>query len=219
MNSYFYIFFMRKNALFAVITITFLLLISVLSAEAQGTSSMIQYGSRGFFVNGHYYNLMGQKVEGLILLRNGDFKRFSFKYNKTSRVEKFTPEMVTSFVLERDSFAVSHDKAPKFYQVILDDEIKIFGLIEMKGTILKSGLGGSTGEWIVSGVRNYEEGVFFYGPDADHLTKITPKNYIEVLTKILADQEYITEKFKTKQYIFEDMVQIFIDYKLARLKN
>jgi hypothetical protein len=87
----------------------FLLLLTILTFQFQTLLAAP-------FIKGYYYNNDGIKIEGLIKFSRATFSVFGskpssikFKNNSESKTIKLTAENISSFVMDKDSFAVVHN--------------------------------------------------------------------------------------------------------------
>ena len=58
------------------------------------------------------------------------------------------------------------------------------------------------------GTTFFKSTTYFYGPDADHLSQLTRKNYAEVMSLIVAGEPSLVEKIKDKTYRYGDMKEL-----------
>ncbi|HOX82113.1 MAG TPA: hypothetical protein PLJ60_16030 [Chryseolinea sp.] len=113
----------------------FLLLLTILTFQ-------LQILVAAPFIKGYYYSNDGKKIEGLIKFNRATFSVFGskpsnikFKTNSESKAIKLTAEDISSFVIDKDSFAAVHnikinsiagEYTKDFAQVIETGAIKLF---------------------------------------------------------------------------------------------
>jgi len=57
---------------------------------------------------------------------------------------------------------------------------------------------------------------YYYGTDPDNLTKLTHKEFMDVMSKIMADKPEIVSKIQDKTYRYSDMKELLIYYKTGK---
>ncbi|MDT3405514.1 hypothetical protein [Mucilaginibacter terrae] len=163
------------------------------------------------WIDGYYYDLTGKKVTGLISwsapqksLFSTEGDRIFFKEKEDAQKVKLLSKQISGFVMDKDSFVVSKHidlKDFSFLSVVLNTPTKLY-----LSTIAYSAI---TSNGMVSGgvLKNY-----YYGPDPDNITKITRKNYIDVLSQLMADKPDVVAKIKDKKFRFgriDDLVEYY----------
>jgi hypothetical protein len=182
---------------------------------------------------GSYYDLSGKKITGLISwsvpsksIFSGPGDNIFFKPNKEGKKVKIPSTQLTAFVMENDSFVISHHqdlaKAP-FLAVMLNSAVKLYlsstarasapmmvGNPAMMGTAMMY-----TAGFAFSGNKN----VYYYGSDADALTKLEKKQFIEVMSKIMADKPEVVAKIQDKTFKYSKIEKLLDYYKTGKLSG
>eukprot|EP01133_Synstelium_polycarpum_P012525 gene12525-14703_t len=165
------------------------------------------------FQAGYYYDLNDQKISGKIAKdassRNTFTSKTYFLFKSDTDRVRISPDMIKSFVVGPDSFTVSHGPDAQFYKVVIDGPSKLFGLSGFSSqapTMSAAPGGGMTMNG--GGTTFFKSTTYFYGPDADHLSQLTRKNYAEVMSLIVADEPSLVEKIKDKTYRYGDMKEL-----------
>lgn len=160
--------------------------------------------------NGSYTDTAGHKFSGLIFYAlpeasvfKGKGDRLFFKINKDAAQQKIPSTLIRSFVISTDSFTVSHhpslEKFP-FLQVVIDHETKLYysAITQSSIPVIGGGLvGGAIGAVALSGKGG---SAYYFGPDENHLTTLVHKNYIEVMSKLMADKPEVVERIRHKKF-------------------
>jgi hypothetical protein len=164
---------------------------------------------------GYYYDTVGVKHVGLIsweapqksvFAGKGDY--LHFKANKNGEKIKLKQTDLKSFVIQNDSmlndsFIVSKNilftKTP-FLQVLLNGKIKLFKLTRIFNTF---GVNGGS-----SFIEDY-----YYGEDDAHLTAIDKKNFIDVMSDLLASKAYVVKRIKDKTFKLDKIEGLLYFYR------
>ena len=193
------------------------------------------------FRPGYYYDINGQKVEGLI--RSGTGKKpiggegyITFKEDEKAEKQNLSASMIHGFVIGTDSFTVAH--APRqgnwsaneldFVEVMINAPLKLYainssggggggrsGLSPGIGFGMGGGLGIGTGLGLSLGSGAFGGGgghiVYYYGSDTGTITEIKKQNFVEVMSEVMDDEPQTVEDIKNKKYKFGDMDKL-VDY-------
>jgi hypothetical protein len=130
--------------------------------------------------------------------------------------------MISSFTIETDSFVVSKNKAlapAPIMQVLLNTPVKLYHWQAeiINWPVLAFGaiggiIAGAPGVGMSGGSDAY-----FYGPDPERLNILTRKNFIQVLSDIMADKPELAEKIKNKKFRYRDMKDLQVFYTTGKL--
>lgn len=205
------------------IIITFLLFFHTVS-----NAQILGLGNR--WEAGYYYDVNGQKVNGLIS-RDPSGKSpqpgegfIICKAAKDAEKQKLSASMIRSFVIGRDSFTVTHNTHNElrtlngidFIKVLVNEPLKLYAATAAVEKAVSPAIGGGFGNGggIGGGVSiNLGRGsasrfVYYYGTNPDLLTEVTHKNYVEILSEIMASQPEAVEKIRNKTYKFNDLPKL-----------
>lgn len=202
-----------------LIIISFLLIYNVSNAQLLGLGNRWEAG--------YYYDVNGQKVNGLIDQRpSGRSPQpgegfILFKETKDAEKQKLSASMIRSYVIATDSFTVTHnnynelrtENGMDFIKVLVDEPLKLYAGSTHTGSAVRPSIGGGLGSGggIGGGISiNLGKGgssrfVYYYGTNPDMLTEVTRKNFAEIMTEIFASQPDAVEKIKNKTYKFNDI--------------
>ncbi len=165
---------------------------------------------RRTFEPGSYTDTNGHKFTGLIFYAMPEASVFKgkgdhllFKANKDAEKQKISSDRITSFVISTDSFIVSHfialEKFP-FLQVVINHQTKLYYSVVAQGSIPVVGaglVGGAIGAAALSGKGS---SAYYFGSDADHINTLRGKNFVEVMSTIMADKPEVVAKIKDKTF-------------------
>lgn len=187
---------------------------------------------------GYYYDVNGQKVAGLIS-QNPSGKSpqpgegfIIYKAAKDAEKQKLSASMIRSFVIGRDSFTVTHNTHNElrtlngidFIKVVVNEPLKLYAATAAVGRVVNPAIGGGfgSGGGIGGGVSiNLGRGgasrfAYYYGTNPDMLTEVTHKNFVEILTEIMASQPAAVEKIRNKTYKFNDLPKLVAYFNQVR---
>jgi hypothetical protein len=175
------------------------------------------------YEEGCYYGLDGVKHAGFVswtapqpsfLTGKGD--RIYYKPEKKSDNLKIPSDQLKSFVLGADSFVVSKnelfEKKP-FLSVLLNTNIKLYSstVTKSSGSMMTMG---PYGNMTMSGASfKYGKETYYYGPDPDNITKLEKKQFIDVMSRIMADNPEAVSRIKNKKLRYGDMKDLLYFYK------
>jgi len=172
---------------------------------------------------GCYYDNDGVKNTGFITYYiNEEFanspaqKFFLFKRNPNEIGVKVFAGNITSFVVARDSFVVSDSRIlneTPFIQVAVNNPLKLY-VARLPRHTPEFGLGTSIGFLSIAGETSfpYTKNKYYYGNNPDNLTLLTRKDFIDVMSKIMADKPEVVEKIQKKDYRYGDMDDLLVYY-------
>jgi len=207
------------------ILLSIFLLIMCLAANAQNA------GLGRIWNKGYYYDNSGKKVSGFLAdyshnvnLFHPDDDYFLFStvddtaYNSTKSVKVFSKD-IRSFVAGKDSFVVSNfDKIKKtpFLAVLVNNDLKLYAVEIWRGTAASSfGLIGFAATAATNSVLVMDY-TYYYGTDPDNLTKLTHKEFMDVMSKVLADKPNVVAKIQDKTYRYSDMKELLTYYRTGK---
>lgn len=162
---------------------------------------------------GKYYTKDGKAINGLInyetqekgFLGSPGSAFIFYKTDREAKKKKIAPDSLKAFVIGMDSFVVSHFnelKTTPFLQVVVDKgRLKLYfstvakrsgsGMhMNVNGTFSGApGLGSAT-----------EKTTSYYGEDPDHIKELDRKNFIDVMSQIMADKPDVVNDIQNKKY-------------------
>jgi hypothetical protein len=187
------------------------------------------------FKPGRYYDLENQKHEGFIyrtIPASGMFKgkgdHITFLATKGSKKETVESSQLSSFVIETDSFVVSHDttffKKRPFLQVLLNTPVKIYLSRVQAGSyipVVGLGVAGAVGGAVAGAATGLgtQPIIYFYGVNPENVGNINNKNFIDVMCRIMRDKPLITAKIKDQYFRLKDMDELLDAYKTGIIKE
>lgn len=207
----------------------FLLLLCILSITISAKAQL--FGKN--WKEGSYYDLQGTKHAGLIswtppqlsfLKGKGD--NIYYKKDKKSDDIKIKSVDLMAFNMKVDeetidSFIVSKNEkfedAP-FLNVVIAHDVKLYSWITAPPQAPGMGVGG-----MVMGVGRVTMGVgvsagktiYFFGSDPENVTKLDKKNFIETMSKIMADKPETVARIKNKKLRYGDMDDLLYFYRFG----
>lgn len=206
-----------------ILFILFILAIS-LTANAQGPQ-------RKWF-EGTIYHTSGEIFDGLISWapphkgEHEDGDQILYCADEKSEVFPIPYYKIKSFVMGADSFVVSHNvlfKNSPFMIVEVDNTTKLFTvktakngfplIINTGGFTGNVGMGVGIGTTVGGGTRTN----YYYGTTQDNVTKLEKKQFIEVMSNIMADKPEVVAKIKDKTFRYGDMVDLLTYYRTGQM--
>ena len=135
-----------------------------------------------------------------------------------------TADRLLSFTMDADSFVVSRnqDMQNAILLVDVDGPVKVYarqtkrkGLPMMVNT---GGMAGAVGVGIGLGglVGGGTRRVYYYGNDANNITKLNKKQFTEVMSNAMADRPEVVAKIKDKTYKYGDMKELLEFYRTGQ---
>lgn len=164
--------------------------------------------------NGSYYDIAGQKHTGQIkkpdihknLITTGGTYIY-YRASEKSDDQKLYAKDIKSLIVDRDSFVVTHvpelEKTP-FLSVVFDKNIKIYNVRVSKNS-------GTGGAGAVGFSFSYNKNFYYYGPDAENLTKLERSKFVKVMSQIMSDKPEVVERIKANAFSYADMKEL-IEY-------
>ena len=181
------------------------------------------------WAKGCYYDTLGHKFTGLLFHAKPEASVFKgkgdhvfFKTSKGAEQQKISSDQIKSFIIETDSFKLTHVKALEKFpilQVMINHEIKLYFSSITPSAIPIAGAGAGLIGSAVAGAALSGKGssAYYFGPDADHITTLVHKNYIEVLNRLMADKPEVVEKIKNKKFPSKSLPDLLEYYRTGVL--
>jgi hypothetical protein len=207
------------------IIVIFLIFISSLSASAQ------LFGKK--WVDGKLYHISGEVFTGQISWSPPPKSGYGegadeiyYRNNPESERIPIPAEKIVSFTMGNDSFVVSHSQDIRnipFLNVKLNTPTKIYtSLTHRQGLpmMLATGGGGGAVSVAVAGVTTIGGGTrktYYYGTDADNVTKLEKKKFMEVMSGVMAGKPEVVAKIKDKTFKYGDMEELMEYYKTDKM--
>ncbi|MEB0260166.1 MULTISPECIES: hypothetical protein [unclassified Mucilaginibacter] len=196
-----------------------ILLAGSFTADAQSTN-------RKWF-EGRLYHTNGEVFNGLISWmppRKGEYEDGDMVLYRRDEMAEALPVpyyKVNAFIMGDDSIVVSHNvlfKNSPFMTVMLDNPTKLYTNKVMKNGIplmINSGgfsggfgMGVGVGTSIGGGVKT----TYYYGKTPDNVIKLEKKQFIEVMSDLMADKPEVVAKIKDKTFRYGDMDNLVTYY-------
>lgn len=200
------------------------IIVSSLTANAQGPQ-------RKWF-EGTLYHTSGEIFDGLISWappHKGEYEdgdRILYCADEKSEVFPIPYYKIKAFVMGADSFVVSRNvllKNSPFMIVSVDNATKLFTvktakngfplMINSGGFTGNVGMGVGVGTTVGGGTRT----TYYYGPTQDKVTKLEKKQFIEVMSNIMADKPEVVAKIKDKTFRYGDMEDLLTYYRTGQM--
>jgi hypothetical protein len=200
------------------------ILAGTLTANAQGPNRKWYAGT--------LYHTSGEIFDGLISWtppRKGEYEdgdQVLYRADERSEVFPIPYYKINSFVMGSDSIVVSHNvlfKNSPFMTVVLDNPTKLYTNKVMKnGFPLMINTGGFTGNvgmgvGVGTSVGGGVKTTYYYGLSPDKVTKLEKKQFIEVMSILLADKPDVVAKIKDKTFRYGDMDDLINYYKTGQM--
>ncbi|GGH04549.1 hypothetical protein [Mucilaginibacter phyllosphaerae] len=176
---------------------------------------------------GRVYHTSGEVFDGLVSWtppRKGEYEdgdRIFYCADEKAEVFPIPYYKINSFVMGDDSIVVSHNvqfKNSPFMTVLLDNPTKLYAnqilkngfplIINTGGFSGNVGMGIGVGTSIGGGVKT----TYYYGTNADKLTKLDKKQFMEVMSGMMADKPEVVAKIKDKTFRYGDMQDLLTYY-------
>ena len=143
----------------------------------------------------------------------------SYKENKDADFVYISTEWMKSFTMEADTFVVVKDKTfklnPIIKVVVNNNPEKLYSYLPYTSSVHGGNINGML-PYYRSGIDlNYS--VFYYGPDCEHLTRITKDNFVEMLSKIMADKPETVTRISDKTFDYKHIGNLVKYYKTGEL--
>jgi hypothetical protein len=162
---------------------------------------------------GCYYDTTGTKFSGFVTQANDD--HIWYKPNKKDDKVRIPASAMNSFVIGADSFVVS--KSPllaniPFLQVMVNGPAKLY-LSKPNPNAANVGMAfGAIGGAISGAVNARKNYGYYFGDTAHELTRLFSKNFIDAMSKVMANKPAVVKKIKDKTYRFDDMYDLIYFY-------
>lgn len=205
------------------ISLIFFFLAASLLANAQ---------SQRKWFEGTVYHSSGEIYDGLISWappHKGEYEdgdQILYCADEKSEVFPIPYYKINSFVMGADSFVVSHNvlfKNSPFMIVAVDNPTKLFAvktakngfplIINTGGFTGNVGMGVGVGTRIGAGTKT----TYYYGTNKDNVTKLDKKNFMEVMSAIMADKPEVVAKIKDKTFRYGDIEDLLNFYRTGEM--
>ncbi|QJD97963.1 hypothetical protein HH214_19815 [Mucilaginibacter robiniae] len=203
-------------------------IVSILSAHAQKWQP------------GYFYDTKGNKVNGLIEAYpsgKGPIKTegfINYKADAKSNEIKLSASELQYFIAGKDSFVVAHapqfetwkPKDPDFVKVVLDEPLKLYvyggsssgGGFRIRPDVAAGIGGGNYGAFGGGGIGltlgnggSRIRNVYYFGANTAEMQQVTPQNFVDVMSDIMADEPQAVEAIQSGKYRF-DKIQALVKY-------
>ncbi|MBS7563407.1 hypothetical protein KHS38_03235 [Mucilaginibacter sp. Bleaf8] len=200
---------------------SFLLLLCIFSVTFSAKAQLFSKS----WQQGYYCDASGHKFSGLlhhaqpeasVFKKRGDY--ITFKADQNTKQVKIHSDSISAFVIGADSFTVSHlkplEKFP-FLQVVINRPVKLFfsgitpSVIPIVGGPALAIAGSAIAGVAISAPGN---SAYYFGSDPDNLMLLTNKNFIEVMTLVMADKPDVVEKVKNKAFKYRTLPDLLMYY-------
>ncbi len=185
---------------------TLLLLFCIFSITRVANAQLF----RKTWETGSYTDTSGRKFSGLIFYAipeasvfKGKGDHLLFKADKNADQQKIASDRIAAFTISTDSFTVSHvpalEKFP-FLQIIINHQTKLYYSAIAQGSIPIVGaglIGGAIGAAALSGKGST---AYYFGSDADHITTLRGKNFVEAMSTVMSDKPEVVAKIRNKTF-------------------
>jgi len=194
-----------------ILLLCFLIVTTTVKAQLFGVIPLYH------FKPGYYYDTTGKKFVGKIEKDASEKNTFTkqkyilFKTDSTDKVRVPLSE-IKAFVIHRDSFTVARD-TPAYYLVMLDNPIKIY--LGTQRVTSYSAPGGSAASGPSVPLTSDME-TYYYGTSPDSIKLLNRKNFIEVMTNVMADNTEFVEAIKKKTYRYGNIYVLIEKYKTSK---
>ncbi|MDB5286801.1 MAG: hypothetical protein JWR05_1750 [Mucilaginibacter sp.] len=142
-----------------------------------------------------------------------------FRTADSVKKEKISTNKIRAFVIKADSFVVSHHPDLKEYPVLnvmLDNPIKLYVNLRENSTPSTMGTGNYTGITVTVGYWERYNTRYFYGENPDNITELSRGKFIEVMSKIMADNKGIVQAINNKEYRYGKIDELVKQYKIFK---
>jgi len=172
---------------------------------------------------GYFYDNDGNKNVGFIAnyindeyIRDPNQKSFLFKAGPNDNYSKIFAGNITSFVVAQDSFVVSDSRIlneTPFLQVATNGPLKLY-IARLPRHTPEFGLGTQIGFLSIGGATSfpYTKNKYYYGNNPDNITELTRKDFIDVMSRVMADKPEVVKKIQDKDYRYGDMNDLLVYY-------
>lgn len=207
-----------------------------LSASAQKWQPGYFYDTKGNKVSG----LIEAYPSGKGPIKNEGF--INYKADAKSNEIKLSASDLQYFVAGKDSFVVAHapqfetwkPKDPDFVKVVLDEPLKLYvygggsssgGGFGIRPDVSAGIGGGSYGTYGGGGIGlslgNFGGGsrirnVYYFGVNTADMQQVTPQNFVDVMSDIMADEPQAVEAVQSGKYRFDKMPALIKYYQTLK---
>ncbi|MGY4537261.1 hypothetical protein ACVW0P_001677 [Mucilaginibacter sp. UYNi724] len=204
---------MRKTILIV------LMLAGSFTANAQGPNRE--------WYEGRIYHTNGEIFDGLISWvppHKGEYEDGDMVLYRRDEMAETIPVpyyKVNAFIMGDDSIVVSHNvlfKNSPFMTVVLDNPTKLYtNKVTRNGFPLMINTGGFTGGFGIgvglgTSVGGGVKTTYYYGKTPDNVTKLEKKQFVEVMSNLMADKPEVVAKIKDKTFRYGDMQDLVTYY-------
>ena len=181
---------------------------------------------------GIVYHTSGDVFTGLVSWEpphKGEYQdgdQVFYTANEHSEVFPIPYYKINAFVMGQDSFVVSHNvlfKNDPFMIVDVDNATKLFAvktakngfplIINTGGFTGNVGMGVGVGTTVGGGTKT----TYYYGTNQNNVTKLDKKQFIEVMSNIMADKPEVVAKIKDKTFRYGDIEDLLTFYRTGRM--
>ena len=180
----------------------------------------------GEWTPAYYYDINNSRIYGEIKwdvpsrnIFKGAGDHIKFRIADSVKKEKISTDKIKSFVIKTDSFVVSHHPNLKEYpvlKVLLDNPIKLYVNLRVNSTPSTMGAGSYTGVAVSVGYWEKYNTRYFYGENPDNITELSRSKFIEIMSKIMADNNGIVQAIKNKEYRYGKIDELVKQYKIFK---
>jgi hypothetical protein len=182
--------------------------------------------------DGTLYHTDGEVFKGLISWtppRKGEHEdgdEVLYRYDANAETIPVPYYKVKCFTMGTDSFVVSHNvlfKNTPFMIVALDNATKVYEVKSAKKGIpimLNTDGGGANfgvGMGIATTIGGGTKTTWYYGANADNVTRLHKKNFIEIMSKIMADKPEVAAKIKDQTFRYGNIISLLFYYKTGQI--
>ncbi|WP_345952751.1 hypothetical protein [Mucilaginibacter sp. PAMB04168] len=198
---------------------TILLLLCILTVTVPSKAQLFRD-----WKSGSYYDTLNKKKNGLIswYIVNAKSPKqnfIRFKPNEHTDEAKISTQNIRAFTFGTDSFVVSKSKETHFapvLQVLANENVKLYKLLVSNGSLRLGG--GSMGFGAVpAGYGSSTNLEYYVGSNVENLTLLTKKNFIEMMSLVMANKPDIQDKIKSKILRLEDMQDLLVYYRTGKM--
>lgn len=217
----------KYHILMRSLILIFIISVTTLSASAQLFSRK--------WVDGRLYHISGEVFNGQISWSPPQKSNYNesgdgiiYRNNPDAEPIPIPANKIVSFIMGNDSFVVSHNldfHNTPFLSVKLNTPTKIYtSLTHRQGIPMMLGTGGgggpvSVGVGIGTTIGGGTRKTYYYGADANNITKLEKKQFIEVMSSVMADKPEVVAKIKDKTFKYsniDDLVEYYNTGKMPK---
>ncbi|WP_443938781.1 hypothetical protein [Pedobacter sp. MW01-1-1] len=195
-----------------------LLLLFVLNAKSQSNKR---------FISGHYYNIKGEKVTGLIFLLP-PANNIYFRKDEKAKKNKVNIDSISSVVTDNDSLVVrtfdNKEGRKRFCRLVATSPVRkiyVYYVVQNNrgASFMKvTGSGTATNLGWSNSAYSYSKFLACYAyQDGNTTYELKRSNYIKILTDAFTDFPELVERIKTKDIKYNEIGKAFILYENHRV--